>query len=138
MVFSKECPDYVKFVFNSIHNGNMAFESMLDVGSNIHVEIIVDCLNMIDNQGIQSISLSSRVYKKDNKVLPIYKLSTGERIFLIATISYITKVQVCFGNVIEQLSTSVLDTFLNTFRMCDTIVVQDPIGYYKSRYNRHA
>ena len=48
-------------------------------------KLIVEVINMINNQHIESINLSYGVYTIKGKTLSIRYLSTAERVFLLAT-----------------------------------------------------
>lgn len=79
MLFDKKCPSNVIFIFNDMHNGNMKLEHFIDI------------------------DLNTRTYKKGSITLPIYKLSTGERVFLVAAIATFLGVDIYYGRVMEQI-----------------------------------
>lgn len=87
MLFDKKCPSNVIFIFNDMHNGNMKLEHFIGVGKSVPKNYLVERLNAVNKQGITDIDLNTRTYKKGSIILPIYKLSTGERVFLVAAIA---------------------------------------------------
>lgn len=87
MLFDKKCSSNVIFIFNDMHNGNMKLEHFINVGKSVPKNYLVERLNAVNKQGITDIDLNTRTYKKGSITLPIYKLSTGERVFLVAAIA---------------------------------------------------
>lgn len=136
MQFVKKCPDDVIFIFNDTHNGNMKFEHFIDIGKDIPKDILINHLNVVNNQGITDINLRYRSYIIKGKVLPVYKLCSGERVFLVASIAALTGTKVALFRALEQLSKPVLDRFLKTFEEYDNIFIGDPAGYYEARLKR--
>lgn len=92
----------------------------------------------MNKQGITDIDLNTRTYKKGSIVLPIYKLSTGERVFLVAAIATFLGVDIYiyYGRVMEQLSKPVVDRFLLTFKNSEHVIIHDSVGYFKAREER--
>lgn len=80
-----------------MHNGNMKLEHFIDVGKSVPKNYLVERLNAVNKQGITDIDLNTRTYKKGSITLPIYKLSTGERVFLVAAIATFLGVHICYG-----------------------------------------
>lgn len=136
MLFDKKCPSNVIFVFNDMHNGNMKLEHFIDIGKSVPKNYLIDCLNAVNNQGITDIDLVIRTYRKSSITLPIYKLSTGERVFLVASIASFLGIDIYYGRVMEQLSKPVVDRFLITFKDSDHIIIHDSVGYFKAREER--
>lgn len=93
-------------------------------------------LNAVNKQGITDIDLNTRTYKKGSIILPIYKLSTGERVFLVAAIATFLGVDIYYGRVMEQLSKPVVDRFLLTFKNSEHVIIHDSVGYFKAREER--
>lgn len=136
MLFDKKCPSNVIFIFNDMHNGNMKLEHFIDIGKSVPKNYLIDCLNAVNNQGITDIDLVIRTYRKSSITLPIYKLSTGERVFLVASIASFLGIDIYYGRVMEQLSKPVVDRFLITFKDSDHIIIHDSVGYFKAREER--
>lgn len=132
MQFVKKCPDDVIFIFNDTHNGNMKLEHFIDIGKDIPKDILLKHLNAVNDQGIVDIKLGYRTYVISGKVLPVYRLSSGERVFLVASIAALTGTKVAIARALEQLSKPVLDRFMETFSEYDNIFIIDPVGYYKA------
>lgn len=133
MQFTKKCPNNVIFIFNDMHNGNMKLEHFIDIGKDVPKIVLLKHLNAVNNQGITDIDLVTRTYKKGSVTLPIYKLSTGERIFLVASIATYLSTSVFYGRVMDQLSKPVIDRFLETFSDSNYVIIQDSVGYFKAR-----
>lgn len=93
---------------------------------NIDTERLVRALNIINSQGIESINPLAGTFIADGEVVPISRLSTGEKIFFIAEIYTQLNQHVGFGYCIHQLTGKTLRKFYNTFSGdCVAIVADD-------------
>lgn len=93
---------------------------------NIDTERLAKTLNTINNQGIERINPLAGTFIIKGDVVPISRLSTGEKIFFIADIYTQLGRQVGFGYCIHQLTGKTLRKFYNTFNSdCIAIVADD-------------
>lgn len=135
MVFTRRRDYKAEFVIEDTHNGNQQFETIVNIGANVDRNTLVMFLNAVNNQGITDMNLTNRTYTKEGRVLPIYSMCTGERVFLIATICAYTGRTLLLMRVMEQLSKDVLNTFLKVFTPYNCIAIYDSVGYYEARWN---
>lgn len=135
MVFTCKRDYKAEFVIEDTHNGNQQLEALFNVGANVDSKTLVMFLNAINNQGITDVNLVNRTYTKEGKVLSIYNMCTGERVFLAAAICAYTNRTLLLTRVVEQLSKDVLNTFLKVFAPYDCVAIYDSVGYYEARWN---
>ena len=76
---------------------------------------ILDVLNSINNQNIQSIDMYAGRYKHRDTVLSFNKLSTAEKVFLLALAADIGKKEVYIYKDIKSLTKTTLRLFIRLF-----------------------
>ena len=76
---------------------------------------ILDVLNSINNQNIQSIDMYAGRYKHRDTVLSFNKLSTAEKVFLIALAADVGKKEIYIYKDIKSLTKTTLRLFIRLF-----------------------
>lgn len=84
---------------------------------------LVDAMNAINNQGIESLNLCKGTYVIKGSEVGLVHLATSERIFLFAQIAKETGTPIYYYKALMQLSPRVLRIFLGLYKDCDNIAV---------------
>lgn len=100
---------------------------LLDCVKKILIQRLAKTLNIINNQGIERINPLAGTFTVKGEVVPISRLSTGEKIFFIAEIYTQLGRQAGFGYCIHQLTGKTLRKFYNTFNSDYIAIVADDV-----------
>ena len=95
---------------------------------------ILDVLNSINNQNIQSIDMYAGRYKHRDTVLSFNKLSTAEKVFLLALAADIGKKEVYIYKDIKSLTKTTLRLFIRLFHDSEYVNIVYELPNHKYYY----
>lgn len=101
---------------------------------------LCECLNSINNQGIEKVDIQARTYVQRGKTFSIdYEMGTAEKMFLITKLYTIADKSLVVYDYTDQLSLRVSNVYIDMF--CDfdiTLVYRDRFSsMYVAWRNRH-
>jgi hypothetical protein len=80
-----------------------------------HEKFVVDTLNLINNQNIESIDFDKRKYTVDGLAIDIEFLATSKSLFAVALAANLSKSQIYIGFDMDQLTEGTLKLFVELF-----------------------
>lgn len=95
---------------------------------------ILDVLNSINNQNIQSIDMYAGRYKHRDTVLSFNKLSTAEKVFLLALAADIGKKEVYIYKDIKSLTKTTFRLFIRLFHDSEYVNIVYELPNHKYYY----